>query len=205
MELVKALLDHGADVNARTTRTPARVGSSKNPQLPELEGATPFLLAAVAGQVEVMRELKSRGADVTLRTTGHATPLMAAAGMGRVIGEVGVPESRTLAAAKYLFELGDPDVNAADALGNTALHYAAFMRRDATVQLLADKGAKFEVRNAWGETPLFLAEVVFQFAGGGRYESGPTSTGTLLRKLGAQPSTPDYTLRPLYWPNIPHV
>jgi hypothetical protein len=52
---------------------------------------------------------------------------------------------------------------------------------------------------------LFLAEVVIQFAGGGRIESGPTSTGALLRKLGAQSSTPDYTLRPFYWPNIPHV
>ena len=56
-----------------------------------------------------------------------------------------------------------------------------------------------------GETALFLAELVIQFAGGGRFESGPTSTGALLRKLGAQPSKPDYTLRPFYWPNIPHV
>jgi ankyrin repeat protein len=205
MELVKALLDRGADVNARITRTPARVGSSKNPPLAELEGATPFLVAAVAGQVEVMRELKARGADITVPTSRNATPLMAAAGMGRVIGEVSVPDTHVLEAARYLFEVGAGDVNAVDALGNTALHYAAFMRRDGIVQLLAAKGARLDVRNQWGETPLFLAEVVFQFAGGGRYESGPTPTGTLLRTLGAQPSKPDYTLRPLYWPNIPHV
>jgi uncharacterized protein len=205
LELVKALIQHGADVNARITRTPQRVGSSKNPGLPELEGATPFVVASVAGAVDVMRELVAHGADVRLKTKQNATPLMAAAGMGRVIGEVAVPEARTLEAAKYLFELGDPDVNAVDELGNSALHYAAFMRRDAIVQLLADKGARLDGRNKWGETPLFLAEVVFQFAGGGRYESGPTSTGTLLRKLGAQPSKPDYTLRPVYWPNIPHV
>jgi ankyrin repeat protein len=205
LELVRALIAHGADVNARITRTPQRVGSSKNPGLPELEGATPFVVASVAGDLEVMRELVAHGADVHLKTRQNATALMAAAGMGRVIGEVAVPEARTLDAAKYLFELGDPEVNAVDELGNSALHYAAFMRRDGIVQLLADKNARLDGRNKWGETPLFLAEVVFQFAGGGRYESGPTSTGTLLRKLGAQPSKPDYTLRPLYWPNIPHV
>lgn len=130
---------------------------------------------------------------------------MAAAGMGRVIGEVLVPEPPTLEAAKYILSLGSPEINAVDALGNSAMHYAAFMRRDTIVQLLTDNGAKLDGRNKWGETPLFLAEVVIQFAGGGRYESGPTSTGTLLRKLGAQPSKPDYTLRPFYWPNVPHV
>lgn len=205
MDLVKALLAHGADPNARITRTPARVGSSKNPQMPELEGATPLIVAAVAGHVDVMKELVARGADPKVKTKQNATALMAAAGMGRVIGEVLVPESQTLAAAQYLFELGAPDVNATDELGNSALHYAAFMRRDTIVQLLADKGARLDGRNKWGETPLFLAEVVFQFAGGGRYESGQTSTGTLLRKLGALPAKPDYELRPLYWPNIPHV
>ena len=205
LELVKALLAHGANVNAKITRTPPRVGSSKNPQLPELEGATALIVAAVAGDVEVMKTLVAAGADAHIRTKQNATALMAAAGMGRVIGEELVPEAQTLAAAKYVLELGNADVNAVDALGNSALHYAAFMRRDRTVQLLADNGARLDGRNKWGETPLFLAEVVFQFAGGGRYESGSTPTGTLLRKLGAQPAKPDYTLRPLYWPNIPHV
>ena len=43
IDLVKALLAHGADPNARIRRTPPRAGSSKNPGLPELEGATPFV------------------------------------------------------------------------------------------------------------------------------------------------------------------
>ena len=46
---------------------------------------------------------------------------MAAAGLGRAIGEVLVPESDNLAAAKLLFELGAVDVNAVDTLGNSAL------------------------------------------------------------------------------------
>jgi ankyrin repeat protein len=205
VELVKALLAHGADPNARIRRPPQRVGSSKNPGLPELVGATPFVVAAVAGAADVMRVLADHGADLGLTTASKGTALMAAAGLGRAIGEVLVPESDNLAAAKLLFELGAVDVNAVDTLGNSAMHYAAFMRRDSIVQLLADHGARLDVPNLYGETPLFLAEVVIQFAGGGRTESGSTSTGTLLRKLGARPAKPAYTLRPHYWPNIPHV
>jgi ankyrin repeat protein len=205
IDLVKALLAHGADPNARIRRPPQRVGSSKNPGLPELVGATPFLIAAVGGAADVMRVLADHGADIRAKTSANGTPLMAAAGLGRAIGEVLVPESDNLAAAKLLFELGAVDVNVVDTLGNSALHYAAFMRRDSIVQLLADQGARLDVPNLYGETPLFLSEVVIQFAGGGRTETGPTSTGTLLRNLGAKPAKPAYTLRPHYWPNIPHV
>jgi uncharacterized protein len=205
LDLVKALLEHGADPNARVRRPPQRVGSSKNPGLPELVGATPFVIAAVGGAADVMRLLAEHGADVHAKTSSNGTPLMAAAGLGRAIGEVLVPETDNFAAAKLLFELGAVDVNAVDTLGNSALHYAAFMRRDSIVQLLVDHGARLDVPNLYGETPLFLAEVVIQFAGGGRTETGPTSTGTLLRKLGAKPAKPAYTLRPHYWPNIPHV
>ena len=106
IDLVKALLAHGADPNARIRRTPPRVGSSKNPGLPELVGATPFLIAAVGGAADVMRVLADHGADVRLTTSSKGTPLMAAAGLGRAIGEVLVPESDNLAAAKLLFELG---------------------------------------------------------------------------------------------------
>jgi len=152
-----------------------------------------------------MRVLADHGADIHARTSSNGTALMAAAGLGRAIGEVLVPESDNLAAAKLLVELGAVDVNAVDTLGNSALHYAAFMRRDSIVQLLAEHGARLDLPNLYGETPLFLAEVVIQFAGGGRTETGPTSTGTLLRKLGAKPVKPAYILRPHYWPNIPHV
>jgi len=205
LELIKALLAHGADVNARVKKSPARAGSSKNPGLPEIEGATPFLLAALAGAPDVMRALVAGGADVHLATTSNGTPLMAAAGLGRVQGEVLIPESQTLAAAKLVVELGGADVNATDAVGNTALHYAAYMRRDSIIQLLADQGANLEIRNKFGETPLLLAEIVIQFAGGGTYQVVPSTTGELLRKLGAQRIPPPYTLRPRYWPDLAHT
>jgi ankyrin repeat protein len=205
IELVKALLAHGANPNARIRRTPARVGSSKNPGLPELEGATPFLVAATAGATDVMRVLLEGGADPRLRTSRDGTALMAAAGLGRVIGEVLVPEAANLEATRLILELGTADIDAVDGLGNSALHYAAFFRRDSIVELLVDRGARLEVANTFGETPLWLAELVVQFAGGGRYEVTPTSTGELLRKRGAKPIQPPYKSRARYWPDIPHV
>ena len=216
LKLVRALLARGADPNARIQQTPARVGSSKNPPLSELEGATPFLLAAVAGESAVLRLLAEHGADTGLTTTNHGTPLMAAAGLGRVLGETTVPDRQMLAAVLTLGELGAfADLNAVDVLGNTALHYAAYFKRDAIVQLLVDQGAELELTNKYGETPMWLSELVVQFAGGGAYAVSPTSTGDLLRQLGAQPTEPDYHLesggvggsglRPTYWPDIPHL
>ena len=88
------------------------------------------MIAAVGGAADVMRVLAEHGADVRLTTSSKGTALMAAAGLGRAIGEVLVPESDNLAAAKLVTELSAVDVNAVDTLGNSALHYAAFMRRD---------------------------------------------------------------------------
>lgn len=205
LELVNALLAHGADPNARIKKTPARAGSSKNPGLGELQGATPFLLAAMAGAPNVMRALVAKGADIHLGTTGNGTPLMAAAGLGRVQGEVLVSEKDTFEAAKLVVELGAADINAVDAVGNTALHYAAYLRRDSILQFLAEHGADLETKNKFGETPLWLSEVVLQFAGGGTYQIVPSSGGDLLRKFGAKPIPPPYTLRPRYWPDEPNT
>jgi ankyrin repeat protein len=205
LELVEALLTHGANPNSRIRRTPARVGSSKNPGLPELEGATPFLVAATAGATDVMRALLAGGADPRLRTRHNGTAMMAAAGLGRVIGEVLVPEAANLAAARLVLELGAADLDAVDSVGNTALHYAAYFRRDSIVELLAASGARLDVPNVFGETPLWVAELVVQFAGGGRYEMAPSSTGELLRRRGVKATRPPYKLRSRYWPDIPHI
>ncbi|MBM41658.1 MAG: hypothetical protein CL483_07015 [Acidobacteria bacterium] len=201
-ELVAALLATGADPNLPMERTPPRAGATRNPSMPELRGATPYLLAAAAGDAEVMRLLAGAGADLTLTTDAGATPLMAAAGFGRMLGENTVDEERIIEAARLALELG-ADLSATDEVENTALHYAAYHRLTSLVGHLVEQGAVLGQRNKFGETPLWLSELAIQFYGGGTYQIVPTVTGDLLRTLGADPTTPFYDrARPRDWPDL---
>ncbi len=202
LELVQALLKHGADPNLRMKNAPPRAGATKNPQLPELAGATPFFLAAMAGDAAVMQALLDAGADPALITDVRSTPLMAAAGAGRSLGENSLKQAPLLEAAKLAVKSG-ADVNATDAIGNTALHYAAYLRVDSVVQFLVESGARLDARNKFGETPLWLSELALQFFGGGSYQVLRSPTGDLLRKMGAPSVQPSYDrARPRDWPDL---
>src|SRR6185295_5746538 len=110
--LVKALLAHGANPNARMTRRPpgfAGLGGGYE----DAAGATPFLLASAAADLEMMRLLLAAGADPTQTTDTRTTPVMAASGLNRGIGESPITEEQALAAVRFLIELG------ADARGAT--------------------------------------------------------------------------------------
>jgi uncharacterized protein len=155
LELVEKLLAHGADVNARLKR-----GASGRGVLGR-SGATPFLLAAMTADVPFMKLLVKLGADPRLPNAQHATPLMAAAGVGCLApGEEAGTEDEAIEAVKLALELGN-DVNAVDDNGETAMHGAAYKSFPTIVQLLADKGAKIEVwnrKNKYGWTPLLIAQ-----------------------------------------------
>jgi ankyrin repeat protein len=201
LDLVKALLAHGADPNGRMDKAPTRVGSSKNPDLPELLGATPLILAAMAGDVPVMETLRAAGANPALKTWTEGTVLMAAVGFGHVQGEDFIKDADTRAAAELALAMG-ADVNDTDTTGNTALHYAAYMRHDASVKLLVERGADLNLKNYLGETPLWLSELVIQFMAGGTYQMIPSSTSDLLRQLGAKNDAIPYAkFRPADWPS----
>ena len=83
LDLVKALLAHGANPNAQITKgTPVR-RLSQDFDLPKtLIGATPYLLAAKYLEVKMMLVLAAAGADPRLALKDGTTPLMAAAGIG---------------------------------------------------------------------------------------------------------------------------
>ena len=158
-ELVKTLVAHRADLNARLTKgTPVR-RFEEDLVLPQsLVGTTPFLVAAHFAEVDIMRDLASAGADTRLATANGTTPLMAAiAPDRRSLALRGVRTRKgpnpALEAVQLALELG-ADVNARNANGDTALHIAAVKGSNAMVQLLVDKGARLEVRNKLGQTPL---------------------------------------------------
>ena len=180
LELVTALLAKGANPDARVTKSPPKVGFTVG-RVPN--GATPFFLAAMAGDAAVMRALAKAGADTKAAANDKTTPMMIAAGVQRVLAESIVPERSTVEAVKAAWELGG-DVNAVNAAGDTALHGAAHIRSDALVRFLAEKGAELSVKNAKGETPLMVSERTI--AAGSAPVYGRSSTGDLLRSLGAR-------------------
>jgi ankyrin repeat protein len=76
----RQFLEHGAEVNARTKTAPSRFGFTAFERHYTI-GATPFYLAALSADVEVMQFLLGQGADPTLATSDGTTPLMVAAGL----------------------------------------------------------------------------------------------------------------------------
>ena len=161
--LVKVLLDHGADANLPVRSwTPTRRSSRDFNFPPELIGATPFWLAARFTEPEVMRLLAKHGADplFVLRSErmvegrGVAweqrkeatTAVMAAAGMGGGGSpwteiERSRREKLALEAVKIAVELG-VDVNAKSVNGSTALDSARRLKWDSVAAFLVEKGAK---------------------------------------------------------------
>jgi len=202
--MVTTLLAHRVDLNARLTKgTYLKRGSREFAFDKFLIGATPFMLAARFGNLALMRTLAAAGADLSLRLEDGRPPLLVAA-QGETTGarRAGAVEPRVLEAIKLLIELG-ADVNAVDGAGNTALHVAAAKRPgfDTVIQFLADHGARLDVANQKGATPLALAlappapirgqsttvQTIKWRADYAAWEEnkGRTSTVDLLRKLGA--------------------
>jgi uncharacterized protein len=197
LAFVKTLIAHGANVNARMARglsfglTVKQYMCSSDTRC-SLAGATPFLLAAWANDLDVMRELVAHGADPSLTTMDGTTPLMVAAGVGHEPGITRSTESGGLAAVKLCLELG-ANVNAVNKYGDTALHGAAWRESaESIVQLLLDKGANLNAKDNRGWTPLVIAEGIHT---GGSFVHSET-TAALLRKLGAEPSPPGIPREP---------
>jgi ankyrin repeat protein len=153
LELGRRLIDHGADPNARgMTITARRQGGDQNYK--DLIGATPFFLAAKSGDVPYMRMLLAAGADPSIPSKDHTTPLMVAAGVGCVPGQWVETERDVLAAVQLLVEELKADVNAVDDKNETALHGAVCRSADSVIQYLVDKGARLDIKDADGLTPL---------------------------------------------------
>ncbi len=156
LDLAKHLLAHGANPSARAaTKTAKRNPGDMN--YTEFKGATPFFLAAKAGDVPMMRLLLAAKADTTSPIDEGTTPLMVAAGVGCVPGQWIEPEREILEAVKILVDELHADVNAVNIRHETALHGAVCRGADSVVQYLVDKGAKLDVKDVEGKTPLDVA------------------------------------------------
>jgi ankyrin repeat protein len=186
LELVKALLAHGANPNIRMTKaTPVRRNSTDYFLLSPLVGVTPYLLAAKFLEPEMMQVLLAGGADPKLSMPDGATPLMLAAGSGsrnnenrRGINVIDFgkveQETKVLPAVETAWS-ANGNVTASDNKGNTALHAAVTHRYPAVVRFLIDHNADVNARNKAGQTPLALLET----------QPRPTEKPTALTSAGA--------------------
>ena len=184
LELMQALLDVGADVNARLKRSLWYTTYNRDLLGVDRAGATPYWRAAYALDLDAMRLLLAHGADPHLPTIkapsrrrpadpdpsglppvpyggAGVPPLLAASGVGHGQGFAGnshrhVPDG-WLPAVRYLVEEVGADVHARDHNGYNAIHHAASRGDDALVRYLVDRGVDVTQVSRMGQTTVDMA------------------------------------------------
>jgi ankyrin repeat protein len=184
LEMTRQLAAYKADINARMERGDGGRGKFTT------TGSTPFVLAARACDVPLMRLLLELGADPTLTNADNCTPLLAAAGVGALGDgdEAAGTEDEAVEACRMLLDLG-ADINAVDKNGETAMHGAMYQDRWQLVELFESRGAKIDIwntKNKWGWTPLMIA----QGHRPGNFRPEPESIAVIERVMRAHGLTP---------------
>lgn len=159
---VKALLDKGADVNAKGTAgytaLMAAVTFGSRPDVVKLllergadintktlSGHTPLLIAVASFQSNMARLLLEKGADIDVREPHHnLSPLMIAARNN--MGDI----------AKLLLDKG-ANINEKGDYHWTALDWSIYGGHAKMVKLLLDKGADVNTKTPYGRTALMEA------------------------------------------------
>jgi uncharacterized protein len=183
LQLVKALLAHGADPNLQMTVRPPGYGGTGTGGYNDAAGATPFIVAANAADVEMMRILLATGADPHLVTKTNSNALLAATGLNRGIGEIIDDEDRALAAVEFLLEVG-VDLKAVTTYNENALFGPAYRGWNRMLELLIEKGAEVNTVNKAGVTPWLAASGFGDRLGGVLFNKAGAD---VLLKHGADP------------------
>ena len=179
LRLVRALLAHGANPNARMTKPqPTFAGGYE-----DTVGASPLLLASSADDLEMMHILLDAGADPKQVTATNTTAIMAATGLSHGVGESPVTEAQALAAVKLLLDLG-VDPKGATTFGENALFGPAYRGWNTLLAQLVDLGVDVNAVSKAGVTPWLAASGQGDRLGGVLYNK---EGADLLLKHGADP------------------
>ncbi len=149
--LVKLLLAKGADANALTSASKVTLRFEVNFTSAQFvaQPKSPLLLAAESGFADVMQTLVDAGANTKFRTPDGTNIVLAAAGSGK------------LAALELALQL-EPDANVTTSDGQTPLHVlvanGAGNEIGSMMKLLADKGARLDIKDRAGHTPADVAK-----------------------------------------------
>jgi ankyrin repeat protein len=183
LQLVKALLAHGADPNARMTSRQPGFGASGVSGYNDALGATPFILASNAADLEMMRILLAAGADPKLVTKTQSNAILAATGLNRGVGENPITEEQVTESVKFLLDLG-VDPTAVSTFSENALFGPAYRGWNHLLELLIEKGANVNVVSKAGVTPWLAASGYGDRLGGVLYNK---EGADILLKHGADP------------------
>ena len=180
LQLVRSLLAHGANPNARMTRPkPAFAGGYT-----DAVGATPFLLASSVDDVEMMRLLLAAGADPKLMTATNTTAVMAASALNHPVGESAVTERQAIEAVRFLLDLG-LGAGGVTTFNENALFGPAYRGWNTLLELLVEKGAEVNVVSKAGVTPWLAASGYGDRLGGVLYNK---EGAAILARHGADPT-----------------
>ena len=208
LELMEALLDAGADPNARLTRHLWYMSYTFDLLRVDTQGATPFWRAAYGTDVEAMKLLVAYGADPSIPTMKPPErrrggddgedpsglppvpvggpgvhPIHAASGVGYGEGFAGNSHRHApdgwLPSVRYLVEELGADVNARDHNGYNALHHAASRGDVELIRYLAGRGTDVRAVSRRGQTTADMANGPYQ-----RTQPFPDALA-LLESLGA--------------------
>ncbi len=161
LDLIKVLLEKGADPNLRADTVPVHGLMQFDGSWANFDGQTPFIRAALSGDIAVMRLLLQHGADPNIATKQGSTALMAAAGINWIPAQTYTrSEADYVEAVKLCLERGAP-VNATNSLGLAAIHGAANRGWVSIIQILADHGAALDGKDVGGRSPMTFAEGTF--------------------------------------------
>jgi ankyrin repeat protein len=182
LTLIRALVKHGADVNARITREPADRWIGRGTF--EKTGATPFLLAAHKFDIPLMQALLDLGADPKMKTKDGTTALMLSAGLGIFkLGENPGTWEEIRDSVAFCMKIGCGEIEAKNEKGESAMHGAAYSGSAPTIDLLASAGATLDPVDKHGWTPLRIAAGV-EIDGG--FSSQPEAADELRKILVAK-------------------
>lgn len=209
LDVMQAMLDAGADPNARLTKHLWFMEYTFSQLDVDTRGATPFWRAAYALDLPAMQMLIAAGADPNIPTMKAPArrrgppsandpsglppipvggpdvfPIHAATGHAYGTGFAGVSHRHApdawLPAVRYLVEELGADVNARDANGFAPLHWAASRGDDEVIHYLVEKGADATVVSRGGHTTADMANGPVQ-----RISPFP-ATIALLESLGSK-------------------
>ncbi len=179
LQLIQALLAHGAKPNLRMTRAQPTFAGGYS----DAPGATPMLLAAGAADLEVMKILLAAGADPKISTETNATPIMAATALNRLVGDSPVTEAQATAAVKFLVAAG-ADPKGATTFGENALYGPSYRGWNGLLEELINMGVDVNAVSKAGVTPWLAASGQGDRLGGVLFNKAGAD---ILQKRGADP------------------